>query len=277
MKKATSKSKPGPKPKAKPKTKPKTTTKRSRIKMLAVTNVVLFVATIIVNTLGAQGFINGSSQADVSKMFPTMITPAGFTFSIWGVIYTLLGVSLLVMLAKHTQKVYQKQIERISVLFWLSCAINMIWIVAFSCQFIGLSAILIVALLASVFCIIRRLADLHPGAETVATLGFGLYGGWLAIASVVNFCAFLVSQNFQFWGEEQLFYTILLAIFIVGATSLTNVHKNTLFNVAIAWAFFGIVQRTSFEEYGHLYSVLLIGIVLLVLSGGANLRSKLSK
>ncbi len=267
MKKATSKSK----------TKAKTVAKHARIKTLAIMNIVLFAATIVVNTLGALGFINDSSQSDVSKMFPTMITPAGFTFSIWGVIYTVIGVSLLVMLAKHRQKDHQKQIESISVLFWLSCAINMLWIIAFDYQIMWLSVVLIVALFACVLSIIKRLAALHPRAETTATLGFGLYGGWLAIASVVNVCAFLVSQGFQFWSQEQLFYTVLLAVFVVGVLFLTKVHKNTLFNMAIAWAFFGIAQQASVEEYSYLYSVLVIGIALLVLSSGANLRKKLSQ
>jgi benzodiazapine receptor len=34
--------------------------------------------------------LGGVTSADVSNMHPTLITPAGFTFAIWGIIYTLL-------------------------------------------------------------------------------------------------------------------------------------------------------------------------------------------
>lgn len=64
-------------------------------KKKAILNVGLLLLTFLINFLGASGFINGISQADVSDKYHTLITPAGFTFSIWGIIYTLILVSAL--------------------------------------------------------------------------------------------------------------------------------------------------------------------------------------
>ena len=53
-------------------------------------NAGFLLVTLIVNALGGLGFINGLSQKEVSDMFDTIITPSPSTFSIWGLIYSLL-------------------------------------------------------------------------------------------------------------------------------------------------------------------------------------------
>ena len=53
-------------------------------------NVVVFVVTIIVNGLATSVGLNGVTTADVSDMYFTLVTPAGYVFAIWSVIYTLL-------------------------------------------------------------------------------------------------------------------------------------------------------------------------------------------
>ncbi len=112
-------------------------------KKKAILNVGLLLLTFLVNFLGASGFINGMSQADVSDKYHTLITPAGFTFSIWGIIYTLILVSALWMVKNSERRSTKRLIERISPLFWFSLVSNMLWIVAFSFELIGLSTIFI--------------------------------------------------------------------------------------------------------------------------------------
>ena len=56
-------------------------------------NMVAFVAVVFVNGLaGSTMLIGGKTTAQVSDANPTLITPAGYVFSIWGVIYVLLGI-----------------------------------------------------------------------------------------------------------------------------------------------------------------------------------------
>ena len=83
-------------------------------------SVVLLAFTLAVNALGALGYINGLSQKEVSDMYQTLITPAPATFSIWSVIYTLLIISVIVMIAKKNDAYYRKAINEISFLFWIS-------------------------------------------------------------------------------------------------------------------------------------------------------------
>ncbi|MGV8983291.1 substrate-binding domain-containing protein [Clostridium sp.] len=54
----------------------------------------------------------------ISDMYPTLITPSPSTFSIWGVIYTLLIISIVVMIIKNNNSYYERAINEISFLFW---------------------------------------------------------------------------------------------------------------------------------------------------------------
>ena len=54
-------------------------------------NIVAYVCTLIVNSLaGGTTLIGGKVTAEISDANFTLITPAGYTFSIWGIIYVLL-------------------------------------------------------------------------------------------------------------------------------------------------------------------------------------------
>ena len=71
-------------------------------------NLVFLLVTLTINTLGAVGIINGYSQKQISDMYVTLITPGPSTFSIWGVIYSLLLISMVVMIAKKIDPYYEQ-------------------------------------------------------------------------------------------------------------------------------------------------------------------------
>ena len=168
-----------------------------KTKTKAWINFGLLLLTLGVNFLGGTGRINNSSQAEVSNRYQTLITPAGFTFSIWSVIYGLLIISMIVMIVKHEDSYYKAVIERITPLLWLSYISNMIWIVLFSYIQIGWSTIFIFAYLFSLTMILKKVKELSQDRQWLLPLTFGLNTGWLFIASVVNVSAFLVQIE---WG-----------------------------------------------------------------------------
>ncbi|MEM3357046.1 MAG: tryptophan-rich sensory protein, partial [Candidatus Bathyarchaeia archaeon] len=86
-----------------------------------------FLLTLIVNSLaGSTTIIGGKNTAQISDANPTLITPAGYVFSIWGIIYILLGVFVIFQaLPSEKGKDYQK---RIGWLFILSSLLNVAWL-----------------------------------------------------------------------------------------------------------------------------------------------------
>ncbi len=233
-------------------------------KIIAI-DLIAYVITIGVNYASAMGLINGSSQSEVSKAFPTMITPAGFAFSIWGLIYLLIFLAILLPLFKKTD-INIDSLVYISPIFWISCLINIGWTFAFSYRIIWLSAILIIMLWVNIIDIILKLNKIKE-KKSLIDIAFGFYAGWLGIASLVNFVAFLVSIDFGFFGNQKIFCTVCLAIFIMFSTLLQKSHKNPVYNLPIVWAFYAIIKKSNFtSNFDPLYLMLTAGMIMLVIT-----------
>ncbi len=242
----------------------KTFTNDLYVKKNAIISLGFYIVLVAVNYLSAMGYINGNSQKAVSKSFPTLITPAGYAFAIWGVIYLFILVSILLPLFKKSE-IHSKNLNAVYKLFWISTVVNIAWTFVFSFKMIWLSAILIVVLLVMIFMILMRLNSISGDKKGFYDLGFGLYAGWLSIASVVNFCAFLVSINFDFFGNPTMFYSAILLVFIVVVSLLQKVHNNPFYNLAIVWAFVAIIAKSSTDMFSDpRLMVLALGVVVLL-------------
>ncbi|MBI4856689.1 MAG: tryptophan-rich sensory protein [Acetobacterium woodii] len=233
-------------------------------------NLVLLVMTLVINGLGAFGFFNGLSQKAVSDMYATLITPAPFTFSIWSVIYTLLFAALIVMIIKHQDAYYASVIDQISRLFWLSCGLNMIWIVCFSYTQIGLATIFIFAFAIILALIIKQLGTIQTKNSWLLPAAFGMYAGWLLIATVVNTAAWLVKIEWSGFGISPEIWSVIVLAVAVGLTVIVVLNtKNAIVPIPVAWGYFGIYQSlmspTGFQgQYRLLPVIVILGIILLI-------------
>ncbi|MEQ8156097.1 MAG: TspO/MBR family protein [Clostridiaceae bacterium] len=236
----------------------------------AWTSGVLFALTLVINTIGAAGWINGLSQKEVSDKYITLITPEPGTFSIWGVIYSLMLISIIMMLVKKGDMYYKKAIDEISVLFWISCIMNTVWIVSFSLLQLGLSVIFIFGLLITLSLILQKLRRIQEGRRFLLPLTFGLYTGWLFIATVVNIAAWLVKMEWGRFGiPEEIWAIIMLVIAVLLVFVVLMRNRNAVFPLPVAWAYLGIYQFLNSPEgfkgqFVILQMVSLAGMVVLI-------------
>lgn len=183
------------------------------------------------------------SQADISAMFPTKITPAGFAFSIWGVIYTLVLITVLWMLYKHKEKEMSQVINAVGWWFNLSALANILWTITFSYLKLPLSSILIIVLLGSLVLILINLSKLGLKLNSIFPLAFGLYSGWVMIATVVNIAASLVQINWNGFGlSESMWANIILLVSLLIVFLVTKRTTNSIVPIPVAWAYFAIFK-----------------------------------
>lgn len=233
-------------------------------------NGLFFIMALAVNGAGASGLINGLSQKEISDKYITLITPSPSSFSIWGVIFILLLVSVVVMVVKKNDLYYQNSIKEISVLFPISCILNILWMVTFSYLQIELSTALIFGFLITLALICERLRRIHEKNRFLLPLTFGLYTGWLLIATVVNIAASLVKVEWNGFGiTDEIWAAIILVIGVILVLIVLRNNKNAVFPLPIAWAYFGIYKflkaPDGFQgEFGFLQTLALIGMVVLV-------------
>ncbi|HXZ04218.1 MAG TPA: tryptophan-rich sensory protein, partial [Ktedonobacteraceae bacterium] len=108
-----------------------------------ITIVIATVITIVVNLFSS--FITGKSVAAISDRFPVPVTPAGWAFSVWGIIYVgLIAYAIYQVLpAQRTNP----RLRRIGYLYLLGCAANVAWLFLWVNELITLSLVAIVVLL----------------------------------------------------------------------------------------------------------------------------------
>lgn len=233
-------------------------------------NALIFVVTLVFNVMGAFGYISGLSQKDISDKYITLITPSSSTFSIWSVIYSLLIVSVVMMIIRKKDWYYREAVDEISTLFRISSLLNIIWIVTFSFELVELSVLLIFAFLITLTQIILKLRKIHQKKRWLLPVTFGMYAGWLMIATVVNIASALVKIKWNGFGlRPELWGVIILTVALVLVLLVLTRLRNAIFPLPVAWAYFGIYQfLTSPEGFSGQYQLLqmtaLAGIVVLI-------------
>lgn len=233
-------------------------------------NGLFFILTLIINTLGATGVINNLNQKQISDMYLTLITPSPATFSIWSVIYSLLLATVIAMIVKQKDTYYQRATDELSMLFRLSCLLNALWIVAFSFVLLELSVILILAFVISLSLLGLKLLKIHEKKRWLLPLTFGLYTGWLVIATTVNISSALVKLGWNGFGlANDTWAVIILIVAVLLMAGILLKIKNAAFPLPVAWAYWGIYQFNispiGFNgQYGLLQTTALIGIAVLV-------------
>lgn len=85
-------------------------------------NLFAFLLVVVVNGLANSLPLNGQTTREISNRLNVLFTPAGYVFTIWGLIYILLGIWLIRQLPRKRRDlpVYQTT----SHLFVLSCLLN---------------------------------------------------------------------------------------------------------------------------------------------------------
>ncbi|MEX0772781.1 MAG: hypothetical protein WD038_06410 [Balneolales bacterium] len=63
-----------------------------RARTRVILNTLTLAGVIIVNILAGPGKIGGQDVGEVSRRYDTLFAPAGYAFSIWGIIYLLRAI-----------------------------------------------------------------------------------------------------------------------------------------------------------------------------------------
>jgi len=223
------------------------TTQNSKI--LKWMNILAFVLTVIVNGLaGGTTILGGKLTSEISDANLTLITPAGYVFSIWGIIYILLGIFVVFqVLPSQSGKDF---VQKIGWLFVVSSLLNICWLFLWQFEYLSLSVVLMFLLLASLIAIYLRL---KIGKSTVSVreklavhVPFSVYLGWITIASIANVAVTLVSLNWDGFGITPENWAILVvAVALIITLLILITRKDAAYSLVIIWALVGINVKQS--------------------------------
>jgi len=214
--------------------------------LLNVLNFLAFAGNFAVTYgIGVLGFNGAPTNAELSEKYQTLITPAGWTFSIWAVIFTaqlLWSVAQLLLPAFRGAPLVRNGIRW----YYIGVCIAQIgWTVAFSAEIIWLS---LTAMLFILMFLVLIVVSQYNTQSHVSICGylllkfpFSVHAGWIVAASLVNISVLLVdlgvSANLQYYvALASLIGLLFVALFAV----FWPARPELVVPLVLVWASVGI-------------------------------------
>lgn len=246
--------------------------KNSKKLIIQIFVAISFIAMVTVNALANILPINNISTGEISDMYSNLFAPAGLTFSIWGLIYLLLGLYVLYQfgLFLKNQEKRSDLLNKIALLFIFSSLANIAWIFAWHYDFIGISVLLIVTMLV----LLIKVADLlrkekfSNQEKLFLVLPFSIYFGWITVATIANISIFLVSINWNGWGLSDEIWTVIVLIVgaIIGMIRMFY-DRNIFYGLVFIWAYLGIlIKHISVDGWNNQYPLIIYSSIILIIT-----------
>ncbi|MEC9490840.1 MAG: hypothetical protein UMU04_07805 [Halanaerobiales bacterium] len=233
---------------------------------LKIANLIFLILTISVNFLANYLPINGISSGEVSDLYQNPFTPAGFTFSIWGVIYLFLTIFVIY---QFTGKGEIIQKFSTGPYFIIASLANMSWLYLWHHQRLYLSLLVILILPLSLFQIFKRLHN-YQNYSLTEYLGlkfpFSIYTAWVTVASIANLMAVLVYFKSD-WPANFLNIAAVIVILLGLAITIKilDKYKNIAFGLVVVWAYTGIIGAQLSYQIPVMAVIITAGISIIII------------
>ncbi|MEO5967421.1 MAG: hypothetical protein ABIP68_02065 [Ferruginibacter sp.] len=244
-------------------------------KILQVANGFALIATVLINYLSNTGIFNGNTMKSVSDKYHNYFTPAGYAFSIWGIIYLgLLGFVIYTgssLFKRNSNQVNSEDGVVLKIGWWfvISCVGNSLWVVAWLYEYLGISVIIMIIVLFSLLKIIvntRMELDFHPLKNYLFIYWpFAIYAGWISVALIADIAAWLSKINWEGFGVSQISWTIIVII-VAGLINVYMIWKRNLreYGLVGIWALVAIAVSNWNGEKSIVYSSIIVAAVIFI-------------
>ncbi|WP_117170165.1 TspO/MBR family protein [Paraliobacillus sediminis] len=226
-------------------------------------NLFALVFVIAINYLSNALPFNGQTTAEISNRLNVLFTPAGYVFSIWGVIYLLLAIWVFRQLPKGRRDlpVYIKGTP----LFILSCFLNSVWLFLWHYEYFNLSVIIMLAFLINLIVLYTRVKAVATSFSDL--LPFSVYLGWVSVATIANVSYVLVENGWNGFELSDSFWTIAMLIIATLLAVLFRLkEKDIAYPLVFVWAFIGIGIRNSSEYSLVAYTAFFFAAVVFLIA-----------
>jgi hypothetical protein len=253
-------------------------------KLLQVLNILTLVAIIAVNALANVLPINGQTTGEVSAQYENLFTPAGYTFSIWSVVY----LGLIAFVIYQSRGLFSRETQKkpvaagLGFAFFINGMANVCWIFAWHYMQFNLTVILMAIILLSLIDINLRIrrwpAEIgrSKAYHWFVKVPFGLYFGWICVAAIANTAVYLIYVGWNGFGLSASIWTIV-ALMLGGMAGIWILIKlrSLAAVVAIAWGYTGVlVNLSSKHAQMHLQLVALVILLILIIAMVIMLKTK---
>jgi len=241
-------------------------------RILQILNLATLIFTIVINYLfnARQG---RPSISDISAKYDNLLTPAGYAFGIWGLVY----LGLVIFALYQLWDVFNKRTDTsfVSAIGWWFIIANMAnaaWVIAFTNDQIGLSVLIMLVLFFALLKIVLNL-NMERWDAPVSIIGFiwwpvSLYFGWINVALMINLSAWFTSLGWDgapLTAELWAIIVLLLAS-VIFITMIWTRNMREYANVAV-WGIVAIAVKHWYEAPAMAWVALAVSVVIFVNAG----------
>lgn len=195
---------------------------KNRLQAVNYANLVGYLANIGV-VFGSTAIAGLPDNGTLSRKYQTLVTPAGWAFSIWGLIFT---AQLIWTAAQLLPAFCSNELVVKGVGYWyvLACLAQCAWTVAFGLEKITLSLVAMICILIPLVRIIMTqtiVANNLEGRRNATTywllqFPFEIHAAWIMAATLVNVNVVAVAQHASANVQIVLAVTSLILLVLVG-------------------------------------------------------------
>ena len=213
-----------------------------------VFTILVTLLTITVNGLANALPLNGQGTGEISDRFDIYFVPAGYVFSIWGLIYLGL-VAFTVYQALPGQK-DNELLKKIYPAYWIGNLANAVWIFLWHYEVFALTLVAMLTILVSLLHIYIQISKagsrLDRNQKWFVKLPVSIYLGWISVATIANFTQVLYFFDWGGWGiSSAIWAVIMLAVATVLGLLMQWRENNMAYVLVLVWAFIGIANSQA--------------------------------
>ncbi len=202
---------------------------------------------ITLNSVPARVF-GGQDNGTMSRRYQTLITPAGYAFAIWGVIF----IGVLAYAIYQVMPGQRSNPRFTAAAPWViaNMIFNGFWTVIFGQEWIAFATLVIIADLLTLYKIVDALGinrvRVSPVETWLARVPFSIYFGWLTVATTVCIALFLKANGFNAFGlGEQTWAVVILVVALGIGAVIFNHYRNIAYILVFTWAYYAISVQTK--------------------------------
>jgi hypothetical protein len=210
--------------------------------------VLTILVTLVVNVLADVLPINGLGTGQISDRFKVYFVPAGYVFSIWGLIY--LGLIAFAIYQALPSQCENPRLQKTG--WWISLGglANIAWIFLWHYEKFALTLIAMLVLLATLMITYQRMGigrNKVSTAERYTThLTFSIYLGWITVATIANITELLDYLKWNGFGiAPEIWMGIVLAAVLVITVLMNYNRQDIAYAAVILWALAGITVKQA--------------------------------
>lgn len=237
-----------------------------RITTNQVITILTTLLTITVNGLANALPINGQQTGEISDRFDVLFVPAGYIFSIWGLIY--LGLLLYTIYQALPAQSDNPILNKIAPFYWLTGVANTAWIFLWHYEVFTLTLpamLLILIGLILIYVNLKKATEFNRGGRLwFVTVPFSIYLGWISVATIANVSQLLFYLKWGAWGITPEVWTMILLLIAAGlGIAMALRFSAVAYGLVLVWAFYGIADKQADVALVSTTAYVGIGLVFL--------------